>query len=971
MTNQFYYQIVDNTLYYGVNQWEGATLLSEGGSSQGNYLFDLTTLTFTSILPHDDSIVVINGDRNRYLFNFNYDRNSKTFNILDFRNFTVIGEHGAFEISNDNYAGTITINELYFWDGWENLTYINGYNFVVNKFGSTKYPNGYIPDLYNSIGAWTINYNGTEPLSIGYINFKDGNIKTNESDYVSYPWINAPNCNSLTFRKPIYWPTYSRGYLARIIYKGGETDFSNLYFKPNSTIATGSDGRSTPLITTSSIVNTLKLYNFNYVGILQYSSNNYRPVFSNTFMNIELYGVDGNTNLDGLFRGLTYLETVKISGINNLKKADYMFANCTSLTTIYTTELWNEDLIGSNMFLNCTSLVGGNGTAYNSSKTDASMAHVDREGQEGYFTYNKATDYYKVYVPSVMGSVIVNYPQTLFSKGDKVSISFTGYSKDTTLDYWLQYDPTTKRYKNIGSQNPLNFEILADTALIPIVKKGTPSAVYNVDLTAVPSNSCTLTGAGAYTAGDNVIITASPNEGYIFKQWEELINETWIILSYDKEYTLKAIGRDRTIRAVCVEDTSEEVVEITLSLKGGSGSLEGAGKYVKGTKATIKVNVGSRSVFKSWNLPNDSFVVSTQNPYTFTVVKSIEYQAILADNPYGGGGTTEEGGGNGDFNDYIDFTPIPPLNLSATNTDLLSIYTLDRNGVNELAKFIYSDIFDATYAEKLNSILKLFGDVMDQIVSFGIVPFTVPGKSSNIMPYLDIHAPVHCKIPYSQYITINCGTKTIGNYWNNFLDYSPYTKYELYLPFIGYKEIDADEIVNKNLSIKYRVDILTGDLVCFITIDEKVRYQFGGNCLISLPLNSSAKDTGSVISGVASLTTAVGGLLLGSGTATGAGITGAAVNLITDKQNIKHGSSLSSSSNYLGLLNPVLYITRPRQNVPADYGKIKGYPSNITTQLKNLNGYTVIDEIHLENMSATDDEIEEIETLLKQGVIIN
>ena len=117
MANQFYYQIVNNTLYYGANQWEGATLLSEGGSSPGNYLFDLTTLTFTSILPHDDSIVVINGDRNRYLFNFNYDRNSKTFNILDFRNFTVIGEHGAFEISNDNYAGTITINELYFWDG--------------------------------------------------------------------------------------------------------------------------------------------------------------------------------------------------------------------------------------------------------------------------------------------------------------------------------------------------------------------------------------------------------------------------------------------------------------------------------------------------------------------------------------------------------------------------------------------------------------------------------------------------------------------------------------------------------------------------------------------------------------------------------------------------------------------------------------------------------------------------------------
>lgn len=961
MANQFYYQIIDNTLYYGANQWEGASLLTLNSGT-----FDLSGLTFTSILPHDESIVVVDEcDENQILFGLAY----TTYEIADFRNFTVIGKHKSFNWSSSNW---ITFNELYFWDGFENLTEFPPYRIELKKFGSVKYSNGYIPDLYNLTTTFRINYTGTDPLSIGYVYTAQKSFDAG-AQYTSADWIHSPNAR-IEFRRPIYWATDIYGSLGRIYCKAGETDFSNLYTFPNSYIAIGSGTGSSSgdlIDVGNSIVNTLKLYNLEgVVGVNNYLSKR-GSAFTNNFQNIELYGLVNCRNLQNFFDGMSYLETVKLSGINNLTGMAYTFNNCSSLKTIYTTELWNENLTGTYTFYGCDLLVGGNGTIFNSSKTDVSMAHVDREGQEGYFTYNKATDYYKVNVPSVMGSVIVNYPQTLFSKGDNVSITFTGYSKDTTLDYWLQYDPTTKRYKNIGSQNPLNFEILADTALIPIVKKGTPSAVYNVDLTAVPSNSCTLAGAGTYKVGDDVVITANPNEGYVFKQWEELINETWIILSYDKEYTIEAIGRDRTIRAVCVEDTSDEVVEITLSLKGGSGSLEGAGKYVKGTKATIKVNVGSRSVFKSWNLPDDPFVVSTQNPYTFTVVKTIEYQAILADNPYGGGGTTEEGGGNGEFNDYIDFTPIPPLNLSATNTDLLSIYTLDQNGVNELAKFIYSDIFDATYQEKLNSILKLFGDVMDQIVSFGIVPFAVAGKASDIMPYLDIHAPVHCKIPYSQYITINCGTKTIGNYWNNFLDYSPYTKYELYLPFIGYKEIDADEIVNKNLSIKYRVDILTGDLVCFITIDEKVRYQFGGNCLISLPLNSSAKDTGSVISGVASLTTAVGGLLLGSGTAAGAGIAGAAVNLITDKQTIKHGSSLSSSSNYLGVLNPVLYITRPRQNVPADYGKIKGYPSNITTQLKNLSGYTVIDEIHLENMSATDDEIEEIETLLKQGVIIN
>ena len=108
---------------------------------------------------------------------------------------------------------------------------------------------------------------------------------------------------------------------------------------PNSTAATGySYTTKTPLIETKEIVDTIKLYNFNNVGILQYPDYN-KSIFSNTFLNIELYAINGSPNLAGLFAGLSYLKTVKLSGINNLKDADYMFYGCTSLKTIYTTEL--------------------------------------------------------------------------------------------------------------------------------------------------------------------------------------------------------------------------------------------------------------------------------------------------------------------------------------------------------------------------------------------------------------------------------------------------------------------------------------------------------------------------------------------------------------------------------------------------------------------------------------------------------
>lgn len=46
-----------------------------------------------------------------------------------------------------------------------------------------------------------------------------------------------------------------------------------------------------------------------------------------------------------------------------------------------------------------------------------------------------------------------------------------------------------------------------------------------------------------------------------------------------------------------------------------------------------------------------------------------------------------------------------------------------------------------------------------------------------------------------------------------------------------------------------------------------------------------------------------------------------------------------------------------------------GYPSYITAKLGDLEGYTEIDSIHLENIGATESELSEIESILKGGVI--
>ena len=70
-----------------------------------------------------------------------------------------------------------------------------------------------------------------------------------------------------------------------------------------------------------------------------------------------------------------------------------MFAYCSDLVTIYVSNDWTTDaLVGTsggneNLFYNCTSLVGGNGTHFSTTYTHANYEHIDVAGNPGYLTF--------------------------------------------------------------------------------------------------------------------------------------------------------------------------------------------------------------------------------------------------------------------------------------------------------------------------------------------------------------------------------------------------------------------------------------------------------------------------------------------------------------------------------------------------------------------------------------------------------
>ncbi len=384
--------------------------------------------------------------------------------------------------------------------------------------------------------------------------------------------------------------------------------------------------------------------------------------------------------------------------------------------------------------------------------------------------------------------------------------------------------------------------------------------------------------------------------------------------------------------------------------------------------------------FFSHLLTGDAGWLSVENITDFIENHTTD-QPIFSD-PYTPEGESEGNvGGEGTHEEESDPIPIPPEpTLSAANTNFIRLYNPTLSELQSLANYMWSDLFD------LNTFKKIFSDPISCILGLSIVPVAVRNGGTSSVVLGNIDTEVLMNRALSQYETVDCGSLTISEYWGAYLDYSPYTKFELYLPYIGTRPISADDIMGKIISVIYRVDILSGSCVAYVKCDDSVLYSFIGQCSSSIPITGN--DWTNVINGALNIAGAVGTLVAAGGFSAPAQIAGTAAgtayqakhlmstgaslaqNITSMKPQIEKSGSLSGTGGLLGVQKPYLIITRPKQALPARQNHYMGYPSFITVRLGDVSGYTEIDSIHLENIPATSDELDEIERLLKGGVIL-
>lgn len=344
--------------------------------------------------------------------------------------------------------------------------------------------------------------------------------------------------------------------------------------------------------------------------------------------------------------------------------------------------------------------------------------------------------------------------------------------------------------------------------------------------------------------------------------------------------------------------------------------------------------------------------------------------------PNGGGGPSDIGG------DTNSDDGLPTI--SALDSGLLTAYNPTVGELQSLGKFLWSDSFD------VNSFKKLFNDPFDTLLGLSIVPIKPTTIASRNIMFGNLDSGVSAPVVSDQWVSKDMGSVVLNEVWKGALDYSPSTSASIYLPYIGMRQLNINDVMGSTIHLIYKFDVLTGTCIAQLYVnhdhmgnkddgfdwnpDQGLLYEFMGQCSVNIPLASQdfTNTIRSAISAVgmvagASASIATGNPVLGVATAT---VASANLGMQANTPTVERSGHLSSAGSLLGYYRPFLVVTRPHQCKPKRYYSLRGVPSQVyADKLSNCTGFTQItanNNIHVSG--AEDSELAEIQNLLVSGV---
>lgn len=354
------------------------------------------------------------------------------------------------------------------------------------------------------------------------------------------------------------------------------------------------------------------------------------------------------------------------------------------------------------------------------------------------------------------------------------------------------------------------------------------------------------------------------------------------------------------------------------------------------------------------------------------------YQLVTDNDPYNnlptGGDETIPGGG------AVTEPGLP--GISAASTGIIGLFCPTVAQMQQLSDFMWTDFGGqgTTVIEVLEEIVeaikRAISNPLDYIFGLNIIPsqgLSIGG--SKVVKFGFVSSGVSMPVLSDHYFIVDCGSVSFDVLCgDSFLDYAPYSKFSIYLPYIGFKDIDPNDCVGHTISVKYHGDAITGGLTAYIFKDGNVMYQYSGGCALNVPL--SADNWGATIASAASIATGVvtaaaTGGAAGVGLAAAKGAASVAANPSLLSPQVMHSGAVSGAPGFMGVQYPFIIREAVNFHSTANFNKESGYPAYYYKPLSEVTGFTTVLDPHINNIpQATQGEMAEIISLLESGVIL-
>lgn len=429
------------------------------------------------------------------------------------------------------------------------------------------------------------------------------------------------------------------------------------------------------------------------------------------------------------------------------------------------------------------------------------------------------------------------------------------------------------------------------------------------------------------------------------------------------------------------DETGSNILELTVDeyfnfykgvCKNLSENQDGV-MYVRQTlfKDTIFINVpivskreDAEEYIKSGKLPDDAKMYYSKNPASDGTTKpGIEYEKPT----YTPQPTDTDTGKQKEHGTTPDRSNLPIITPKSQGCLL---YACTAAQVNSFFNWLWNDIDWEKIA--INSVTGLYGNLADCIIGLDYVPF----------PISELFTTATSKIVLGRYGT-ELSANSIGEgktayyklddlkidpFRNDFLAYNGYTEIKLYLPCVGFVDLDANLAVGRTISIEFSYDVYTGHGSYALFSNGILFATYDCDYALHLPFAVSTMDS-IVQKGVESTAQAVASIPNG-----GATMIASSVDLFTQSPStpLKIGGSVNPTTAYMTGFAPRWFAKYPTPCPPSNFASQIGYLSMQKHTLLNLVGYTKCynPRITFSKFTPTKEEESEIYSLLKDGVVI-